>query len=136
MTTVSGSVSGSSAAQPEQPLETMVVDPVVEQVVERSEQPLDQTLEASEVDRLQHQQQQQEQQQGPLAQCETPCPCCYYRISTLDEQGEYTTGWRKFGGRFVWFHKRAPHARPWSAVPGVLADSGVNDASVPRCACC
>ena len=75
------------------------------------------------------------QEQEPSLACETPCPCCYYRISSLDENGEYTPGWRKFGGRYMWFHKSAPHARPWDG-PGLLADSGENDASVPRCACC
>ena len=118
-------------AQEQQPLEehqpleeTMVVEQ------EQQQQPLEDTLVVD-----QEQQQQQEQQQGqPLAQCEAPCPCCYYRISSLDENGEYTPGWRKFGGVLKWFHKNTPHARPWAA-PGCLAASGVNDDSVPRCVC-
>ena len=70
-----------------------------------------------------------------MVQCEAPCPCCFYRISSLDENGEYTPGWRKFGGVFKWFHKTAPHARPWAA-PGVLAASGCNASGAPRCRCC
>ena len=34
----------------------------------------------------------------PPRVCARPCPCCYYRISSLDENGDYTIGWRVFGG--------------------------------------
>ena len=62
----------------------------------------------------------------------TPCPCCYYTRSTTDPgTGEYSPGWRKFGGYWSWWHKGAPHA--WVNGDQSL---GVNDPSVPRCACC
>ena len=63
--------------------------------------------------------------------CATPCPCCYYNVSTTVD-GVYTVGWRKFGGYWSWWHKGAPHA--W--VNGDDPSLGVNDPSVPRCACC
>ena len=63
--------------------------------------------------------------------CANPCPCCYYNVST-EVDGVYTVGWRKFGGYWSWWHKGAPHA--W--VDGEDPSLGVNDPSVPRCACC
>ena len=63
--------------------------------------------------------------------CATPCPCCYYNVSS-EVDGVYTVGWRKFGGYWSWWHKGAPHA--W--VDGDNPSLGVNDPNVPRCACC
>ena len=64
--------------------------------------------------------------------CEDPCPCCYYTRSTIDAHGEYTPGWRLFGGYWSWWHKGAPHALVNWEVPGL----GCNEPTVPRCECC
>ena len=63
--------------------------------------------------------------------CEDPCPCCYYTASR-EVNGEYTVGWRLFGGYWSWWHKGAPHAlKSWEN-----PDLGCNDPGVPRCPCC
>ena len=64
--------------------------------------------------------------------CEDPCPCCYYTRSTINAHGEYTPGWRLFGGYWSWWHKGAPHALVNWEVPGL----GCNEPTVPRCECC
>jgi len=64
----------------------------------------------------------------PRVPREEPCPCCYYRISSCDAAGRYTTGWRKFNGTWTWWHGGAPH--------GWHHRQGEEDANVPRCACC
>ena len=69
----------------EEPLEPEPLD-----VVENLE-PLVENLEPLEPKPL------EEPHPGP-GPCESPCPCCYYTISSLDEHGEFTPGWRKFGG--------------------------------------
>ena len=106
----------------EEPLEPEPLD-----VVENLEEPLVEKAEPLEPKPL------EEQQPGP-GHCESPCPCCYYTISSLDEHGEFTPGWRKFGGELSWWHQTAPHAQPYA--PGGGLAPGCNDPSIPRCACC
>ena len=65
----------------------------------------------------------------PRVPREEPCPCCYYRISSCDAAGRYTTGWRNFNGTWTWWHGGAPHGLPHHR-------QGAEDANVPRCACC
>ena len=63
----------------------------------------------------------------------TPCPCCYYNRSTIvPGTGEYSPGWRLFGGYWSWWHKGAPHALASFDNP----ELGCNDPTVPRCDCC
>ena len=42
-----------------------------------------------------------------------PCKCCYYNMSMVDAEGNFTTGWRIMFGRrrlkWSWWHGSAPH---------------------------
>ena len=58
----------------------------------------------------------------------TLAPAVFYTISKT-VNGEYTTGWRLFGGRWSWWHKGAPHSNR------VVGDHAEVDPGVPRCKC-
>ena len=66
-----------------------------------------------------------------VPRCSTPCPCCFYTLST-DQNGLYTMGWRKFGGEWSWWHRGGPHA----FVDRCDVSRGINGPGTPACACC
>ena len=66
-----------------------------------------------------------------VPRCTTPCPCCFYTLSTV-QNGRYTMGWRKFGGQWSWWHRGGPHA----FVDRCNVALGINAPGTPACACC
>ena len=69
-----------------------------------------------------------------VPRCESPCPCCFYTLSTSVD-GSYTVGWRKFGGRWSWWHGfrfGAPHGQ----IDPNDSSLGIHAPGTPACRCC
>ena len=66
-----------------------------------------------------------------VPRCSSPCPCCFYTLSGV-HQGEFSMGWRKFGGEWSWWHKHGPHA----FIDASDVTLGINGPDVPACDCC
>ena len=66
-----------------------------------------------------------------VPRCDTPCPCCFYTLSSV-VHGRFSMGWRKFGGHWSWWHRDGPHG----FVNRNDVSLGIHAPDTPACACC